>query len=215
MDNSNSGSKTGQWLGISLAAGVGIIAGVSLCICMCAAFFFVVSLVPELRNDYTIDDGQAMATAELPDGTTIQVKAQEGYLAPDFRLEVLEGNELTLSEFLGQPVILLYWASWCGYCKEELSLVQSMYPDLEKQGIAVLAVNATDTDSLGDIDRYLETQELSFPILLDPDGQFNRDFGRLNSLPTTFFIDADGIIQAVVIGTMSESAWRDHIANLK
>ncbi len=215
MENSNSGSNSGQWLGISLAAGIAIIIGISLCICVCAASLIFIALLPEVRDDYTIDDGQAVATAVLPDGSTLEVKAQEGYLAPDFKLEAFAGEELTLSEYYGQPVIILYWASWCGYCKEELSLVQSMYPNLEDQGIAVLAVNATDGDDLRDIERYLETQELSFPVLLDTHGQFNRDFGHLNSLPTTFFIDAEGIVQAVVIGTMPESTWNEYIAALQ
>ena len=215
MENSNSESKSGQWLGISLAAGIAIIIGISLCVCICAAFLIFVALMPEVRDDYTIDDSQAIATAVLPDGSVLEVKAMEGYLAPDFQLENLAGGELTLSEFSGQPVVILYWASWCGYCKEELSLVEAMYPDLVQQGITVLAVNATDGDNLRDINRYLETQELSFPVLLDTDGQFNRDFGRLNSLPTTFFIDAEGIVQAVVIGTMPESDWEAHIAALQ
>ncbi|MBN2499127.1 MAG: TlpA family protein disulfide reductase [Anaerolineales bacterium] len=215
MDNSNSGSKTGRWLGISYLAAIGIIAGASLCICICAASLIFLALLPEVRDDYTIDDSQAVATAVLPDGSTLEVKAQKGYLAPDFQLENLAGGELTLSEFSGQPVVILYWASWCGYCKEELSLVQTMYPEIETQGIVVLAVNATDGDKLRDIERYLETQELSFPVLLDTHGQFNRDFGHLNSLPTTFFIDAEGIVQAVVIGTMPESDWDEHIADLQ
>lgn len=212
MDNSNSGSKQGLWLGISLAACVGIVVCACICVFVVSAAFIFFGV--EFGNDFRIEEDQSVEIVEVPDGTALPVQAKAGYLAPDFQLETLEGDEYSLYEFRGQPVIVLYWASWCGYCKEELSLVQSMHAELEQQGIVVLAVNATDGDDLKDVSRYIEEQELPFPILLDSDGRFNKDFGRLNSLPTTFFIDADGVVQAVVIGTMTESAWRDLIAEL-
>jgi cytochrome c biogenesis protein CcmG/thiol:disulfide interchange protein DsbE len=215
MDKSDSGSKEGLWLGLSLAA----CAGISLCACIClfAASVAVVMLLPESDSEFHIEANQTVEVqvVEMADGTALPVQAKEGYLAPDFQLEALDEEQYALSDFSGQPVIVLYWASWCGYCKEELSLVQEMYPELEQQGIVVLAVNATDGDSLRDINRYVEEEQLPFPVLLDPAAKFNRAYGNLNSLPTAFFISSDGVVQAVVIGTMSEDAWRAQVADLQ
>jgi cytochrome c biogenesis protein CcmG/thiol:disulfide interchange protein DsbE len=123
---------------------------------------------------------------------------QTGFLAPDFTLETLEGEAISLAELRGQPVIVNFWASWCPPCKAEMPAIQAIYTDYQGS-ITILAVNATNQDILAKPQAFITEYNLSFPVLLDTDGSVNRLYA-VTSLPTTFFIGADGIIQDVVIG---------------
>jgi peroxiredoxin len=135
---------------------------------------------------------------------------QPGYLAPDFSLQTLDGKVVTLSEFKGQPVLLNMWASWCTPCKYEMPAIQVIYEEFKDQDFVVLAVNLTKKDVLSSVESFVEAHKLSFPILLDQDGRVEETY-QLRGLPTSFFIDRDGIIQSVVIGgPMTEEVVREH-----
>lgn len=138
---------------------------------------------------------------------------QKGFPAPDFTLETLAGDTLSLSGQRGAPVIINFWASWCPPCRAEMPAMQAIYNDYGEQ-IVLLAVNATRQDNLGDIRDFVADYSLTFPILLDADGSAYQQYGII-SLPTTFFIDADGIIREVVVGgPMTEAGLRVRIESL-
>jgi peroxiredoxin len=139
---------------------------------------------------------------------------QPGFLAPDFSLQTLDGEFVTLSEFRGQPVLVNMWASWCTPCKYEMPAIQEAYEEFRDQGFTVLAVNLTKKDVLGSVESFVEEHGLTFPILLDQDGRVE-DAYQLRGLPTSFFIDRDGVIQSVVIGgPMSQEAIRSFVQKL-
>jgi cytochrome c biogenesis protein CcmG/thiol:disulfide interchange protein DsbE len=123
----------------------------------------------------------------------------QGLPAPDFKLQTVEGDWVQLSDFKGQPVILNLWASWCPPCKAEMPSIQNVYEQYHSQGLAVLAVNMTIQDNLEDVNQFISSQQLSFPILLDENGNAESLY-QMRALPTTFFIRPDGIIDQVVIG---------------
>lgn len=127
--------------------------------------------------------------------------------APDFKLQTAGGDWVQLSDFRGQPVILNLWASWCPPCKAEMPSMQSVYEQYHSQGLVVLAVNMTTQDNLQDALQFIKTAQLSFPILLDENGEVGRLY-QMRALPTTFFIRPDGIIDQVVIGgPIPEGFW--------
>ena len=133
-----------------------------------------------------------------------------GLQAPDFTLQTLDGKVVTLSELRGQPVLVNMWASWCTPCKYEMPAIQEVYEEFKDQGFVVLAVNLTKKDVLSSVKSFVEEHQLSFSILLDQDGWVEETY-QLRGLPTSFFIDRDGIIQSVVIGgPMSEEVVREH-----
>lgn len=141
-----------------------------------------------------------VSAAPASNTTSGQVPApQTGFLAPDFTLEDQEGNTHTLSELRGQPVLINFWASWCPPCRAEMPAMQRAFEAYQEQGFLILAVNATNQDSVADAARFVAQRNLSFPILLDKNGSASRLY-EVRSLPTSFFIGRDGIIQEVVVG---------------
>jgi cytochrome c biogenesis protein CcmG, thiol:disulfide interchange protein DsbE len=133
---------------------------------------------------------------------------RQGFLAPDFTLEDLAGNPVQLSALRGQPVLLNFWASWCPPCKEEMPAMQRVHSEYAGQGFMILAVNTTYQDSESEARRFLQQGGLTFPVVFDRTGEASRLY-ETRALPTSFFIDADGIIREVVVGgPMSEALLR-------
>jgi peroxiredoxin len=129
--------------------------------------------------------------------------------APDFSLQTTAGETVRLSELRGQPVLINFWATWCGPCRIEMPAIQARYEMLEDDGLVVLAVNFDE--SRESVLAYGEELGLSFPLLLDPGGEVQRLY-RNRSYPTSFFVDEDGIIQAHHIGVMTDSQLDQNLA---
>lgn len=128
-----------------------------------------------------------------------------GFLAPDFTLTTLAGDEVTLSELRGDPVILNLWATWCPPCRAEMPAIQAVYEKYREQGLQVLAVNMTYQDSAPAAADFVQEFKLTFPIPLDTTGIVGNGY-QMRALPSTFFIDREGVIQQVIIGgPMSEA----------
>ena len=129
---------------------------------------------------------------------------QEGFQAPDFTLEGLEGDQVTLSNLAGRPVIVNLWASWCPPCRAEMPALEAVYETYMDDGLEILAVNMTSQDSLPQAVAFVQELGLTFPILLDRNGEAARLY-QSRALPSTFFIDSEGVVYRVVIGgPMSE-----------
>jgi cytochrome c biogenesis protein CcmG/thiol:disulfide interchange protein DsbE len=139
---------------------------------------------------------------------------REGFAAPDFTLESLDGETFTLSALRGRVVVVNLWASWCPPCREEMPELESAYRDVAADGVVFLGVNTTYQDNLTDATAFAERYGLTFPVLVDTTGAAARLY-QLRALPTTFFIDADGVIRKVVIGgPISETTIRTAVAEL-
>ena len=136
---------------------------------------------------------------------------QKGFLAPDFELKTMGGKITELSELGGQPVLVNLWATWCPPCRAEMKTIETVYKDYKDQGLIVLAVNMTYQDDPSQINPFVEEQGLTFPILLDETGEMAKAY-QLKSLPSSYFIDRDGVIQDVVIGgPMAEALLRTRV----
>ena len=130
---------------------------------------------------------------------------REGFLAPDFTLELLGGGQVTLSELRGKGVVINLWASWCPPCRAEMPAIQRVYEKTRGRGLEVLAVNTTFQDSERDAAGFVQELGLTFPVPLDRSGTVSRQY-QLRALPSTFFVDREGIIRKVIIGgPMSEA----------
>jgi peroxiredoxin len=129
---------------------------------------------------------------------------REGFLAPDFTLDLLTGGEMTLSEQKGKVVIINLWASWCPPCKAEMPALQEVYLANRDRGLEVLAVNTTYQDQESAAAAFVQDFNLTFPILMERTGDVARQY-QLRAMPSTFFVDREGVIRKVIIGgPMSE-----------
>ena len=128
--------------------------------------------------------------------------AEIGMPAPDFRLiDALSGEEIKLSDYVGKPIILNFWASWCGPCKIELPELQAIQT---KHGddLIVLAVNG-DRESLEQIKYFGSKLNLTFNLLRDPKKEVTKAYG-VWGLPKTLFIDRGGVIQKQYTGSINQ-----------
>ncbi|WP_297528248.1 TlpA family protein disulfide reductase [Thiohalobacter sp.] len=119
--------------------------------------------------------------------------------APDFELEDMDGNRHRLSDLRGKVVMLNFWATWCGPCREELPSLEALYRDLRDQGFEVLAINQWETPDhvfsyMGQIDVFP-----TFPILFDRDSRVSELYG-IRGLPTTLVVDPEGRVVYRAIG---------------
>ncbi|MCU0487512.1 MAG: TlpA family protein disulfide reductase [Anaerolineales bacterium] len=139
---------------------------------------------------------------------------RQGFQAPDFELPNTGGEMVRITGLRGKPVMLNVWASWCGPCRAEMPAMQRVYETYQSQGLEILAVNSTSQDTRQDALAFAESLGLRFPILFDDEGQVARLY-QVNALPTTFFIDAQGIIQDVIIGgPMAEALLRVRVEQI-
>lgn len=135
-----------------------------------------------------------------------------GSLAPDFTLPTVDGQTITLSDYTaaGTPVVLNFWATWCPPCRVEMPYFQSAAA-LHAGDVAILGLNQAESAAV--IAAYAGDRGLTYPLLVDEDMKVNNLYGVLN-LPTTVFIDHNGIVREVLIGTINQGVLDDRIAQL-
>ncbi|MEJ2265644.1 MAG: TlpA disulfide reductase family protein [Anaerolineales bacterium] len=139
---------------------------------------------------------------------------REGFSAPDFTLDSLDGGQTTLSDLRGQIVLVNLWASWCLPCRAEMPAIERVYRSYKDLGLEVLAVNATNQDSVDAARAFVQERGLTFPVLLDRTGSVSAAY-NLRGLPSSFFIDRQGVIRSVVIGgPMNEALIQSKVESL-
>ena len=152
-------------------------------------------LAPEKETEYGI--------------TNLGEGLEEGQVPPQFVLQNMAGEDVTLDDFKGQKVILNFWATWCGPCREEMPLFEKI--DEEHDDVVVLAVNMAHQDSGREkVAKFIEEQNLTFPVVFDEIGDVKKAYEIIN-LPGTYFIDEDGKVASKVLGQVHEEVLRQHL----
>ena len=122
------------------------------------------------------------------------------YLSPDFTLESLTGEKITLSDFAGHVVVLNFWATWCPPCRAEIPDFQAAWDKYKDNGVVFLGVSIDQNKS--DVESYIKDSGVTYTILLDLTNQVAGLYG-ISAIPTTFILDVDGSVLFSQVGSMT------------
>ncbi len=149
---------------------------------------------------------QAMRQATLTSAdvaTDLEPAPMAGHPAPDFALKTLSGETLRLSDFKGQPVLVNFWATWCGPCRAEFPDFQQAFTDNAAE-LVIIGVNHTTADQVDLVGDFVVEMGATFPIVLDETGETVKLY-RVLGLPTSVFIDRNGVVNEVFTGPINQA----------
>lgn len=127
----------------------------------------------------------------VPEGVNI------GNRAIDFELPTLDGQTVSLSGLRGKPVLLNFWATWCGPCRREMPYLQQIHDSWSAKGLVLLAVDIGEKSAT--VEKFMTELRLSMTVPMDTDMKVAKTY-LIGAIPTTFLIDKDGIIRQKKVG---------------
>jgi len=149
-------------------------------------------LIEEVVQEVSVDDPR---TAMVGEKTKIQK-------APYWDLPDLEGNRVLLSDFYGKPLVMTFWASWNELAADQLAMLDEFYSQKNKEGLFnIMAIN--NQEPKGKVFNFMSRGGYALPVLLDELGAVGQAYG-LRQLPTTYFIDKNGVIFETFVGVLDE-----------
>jgi thiol-disulfide isomerase/thioredoxin len=131
-------------------------------------------------------------------------KSQESISAPNFSLKTLEDQEITLSELKGKVVLLDFWATWCGPCKESIPHLVQIYKSNQEKGFELIGMSMDKKGEVDTVRHFVRSMDISYPIIMTPE-DVARNYG-IKGLPTTILIDKEGKIREKIVGFNSSIA---------
>lgn len=152
-------------------------------------------------------DGQEFVAA---DGSSLVIEVDQRLTAPDISGITLEGEELALADFAGRVVVVNVWGSWCGPCRAEAPILQQVYSETRKRGVAFLGINTRDQEAAAIA--FEKGFGVTYPSLVDKTGELQlafREFLPSNAIPSTLIIDRDGLVAARILGATTYSQLTD------
>jgi peroxiredoxin len=132
--------------------------------------------------------------------------------APSFTLQDLKGNQISLSDFKGKVVVLDFWATWCPPCVKEIPHFIELYKQYKDQGFAMVGISV-DREGISVVKSFTRKYQINYPILMT-DGQVQKAYGGIPSIPTTFVIDSAGNIRRKYVGYRDKAVFEADIKAL-
>ena len=175
---------------------------IAAAVCLIAALVIVVSAgLP--------DRSRANAVYDNPQDTP--VAPEVGAAAPPFETTDLSGKPVSLAALRGSPIVVNFWATWCGPCITEMPMIQQAYEQYQLQGLRVIGVDANETPA--EVKRWQMRFGLTYDLVMDQDSRIANAY-RVRGLPSTYFIGRDGVIRQIAYGPLTETAFQAAIADL-
>ena len=131
--------------------------------------------------------------------------------APPMNMPLYDGGILTPADYAGKPVVVNFWASWCGPCRQEAPIFERLSREYAERGVLFVGVNIQDAET--DAQAYLREYDITYPNGIDANGGISIDYGVIG-IPVTFFIDREGIVHRRWAGVMRETQLRTWIDEL-
>ena len=148
--------------------------------------------------------------AQIPAGA-FSGSPQIGDPAPDFALAEVDGNIVSLLDLHGRPVIINFWATWCAPCRLEMPELQAAYQSYQDDKLAILAINREETAE--EVAAYFQELQLTFTPLLDEEAVIANLYQVFN-MPTTYFVNPDGLVTAVHHGPLSQKLLDNYLSQI-
>jgi len=142
-------------------------------------------------------------------GKTTETKALPA--APDFEVTAIDGKVIKLSSLKGKVVVIDFWATWCGPCVYEIPGFINLYNKYNERGLEIIGFSV-DRDQKAVID-FAKNKGVNYPIAF-ADGEMQEDYGGIQGIPTTFFVDREGRITGKVVGARDEAFFEKEIIKL-
>src|SRR4030042_3820714 len=125
-------------------------------------------------------------------------------VAPDFAPKTIDGQEITLSKLKGKVVLLDFWATWCGPCRESIPHLIQLYRTYQDKGFVLIGLSMDKKGDVETVRHFVRSMDIPYPIILTPD-DVTRNYG-VTGIPTTILIDKEGKIQGKMVGFNSSIA---------
>ena len=139
------------------------------------------------------------------------VPAEVDFADPDLPLEDLEGNPVSLDDYLGQVVLVNLWATWCPPCREEMPTLQAFYEKYKDDGFVLVAINQEEPRDV--VAPFVQEFGLTFPVWLDLEYLAEREFDTMN-LPSSYVVDRNGQVRLMWIGGISKKNLEKFVPDL-
>ena len=149
------------------------------------------------------------AAPPATEATAASVDLRVGAPVPAVVLKQADGTTFRLADARGKPVVLNFWASWCGPCREEMPGFEEASKRLGKD-VLFVGVNATSSDSREQAIAFIDQMGVTFPIVYDESGSMAAAYG-IRGLPATFFIDAQGVLRSKALGPVLKDRLREQL----
>ena len=139
-------------------------------------------------------------------------KLNTGDIAPTFQTTRLDGMAAHFpAAWAGKPVVVRFWADWCKFCEGEMQAIEKVYQRHKAKGLQVIAINAGQDRKT--VDAFIRKIGVTYPALLDENAKIAKRYGVVG-LPTTYFVDAKGVVRGKVIGEADEATFERHALEL-
>lgn len=204
-EDSRSVRPPARWQAILLLAAGVILGGAAIYIALTDR-----QTPPAPPTGLVIEDG-IYPVASLFDIDNTQAQPDPGHPAPDFTIHLPDGSTTRLSDYRGRPVILNFWATWCPPCRLEMPDLVDVYEAHKDEGLVVLALDDAEAHDL--VSAFVEEFGMTMPVVIDPQGDVMQAY-KTNSLPSSFFIDRDGVVRVRWLGLLTPDVLEQNLQTI-
>ena len=170
---------------------------------------------PTMAANPSAATGQVQPPADAgdPDVATTDTSPAVGSYAPDFTLQTLDGSSINLSSLRGKNILINYWVTWCVPCIEEMPALQKLAQEYQGKNLVMLSINGIAQDDLAKVKDTVAEFGMTYPVVLDEGDAVFKSYW-MGFMPTTVFVDSQGIIRHIKLGGADETELRAKIEQL-